>query len=435
MPRLVNRPPSYRKHRASGKAVVTIDGRDVYLGPYGTATSRREYDRVIAEWLTSGRQSADADALSIVELAARFWKHAQAAYHRPRNDGGELACFKSVLRHLKNLYADTPVANFGPLQLRTVRDAFISVGWCRRHINRQTVRLRQIFKWGVAEGIVPPSVWHGLQAVSGLKAGKSAAHESEPVRPVPEHRIDATKVHLPPSICAMIDLQLLTGMRPGEVCSMRTGDIDTTGTLWTYRPERHKTQHHGVDRVIYLGPKAQVVLGPHLRSDLSAAVFSPADAMDWYREQRSARRHTPKSCGNRAGTNRKKKPKKTAGNQFETGSYRRAIEQATGKAYPLPGELAPTMVAGKRGDDDLVREPVKLWRQRLGEKGWAKVQAWRAAQHWHPNQLRHNAATRLRKEFGLEAAQVILGHRTLTVTQVYAEKNIAAAQKIMADVG
>jgi site-specific recombinase XerC len=55
--------------------------------------------------------------------------------------------------------------------------------------------------------------------------------------------------------------------------------------------------------------------------------------------------------------------------------------------------------------------------------------------HWHPHQLRHTAATELRKTHGLEAAQVILGHRTLTVTQVYAEKNVAAAMSIMAAVG
>lgn len=54
MPKLVNRNPKYRKHRASGRAIVTIDGRDSDLGTCGTATRRREYDRLIAEWLTDG---------------------------------------------------------------------------------------------------------------------------------------------------------------------------------------------------------------------------------------------------------------------------------------------------------------------------------------------------------------------------------------------
>jgi integrase len=60
---------------------------------------------------------------------------------------------------------------------------------------------------------------------------------------------------------------------------------------------------------------------------------------------------------------------------------------------------------------------------------------WRRDHHWHPHQLRHNAATRLRKEFGLDVAQVVLGHKTLAVTQVYAEKNMDAAIKVMLEVG
>jgi integrase len=58
-----------------------------------------------------------------------------------------------------------------------------------------------------------------------------------------------------------------------------------------------------------------------------------------------------------------------------------------------------------------------------------------AVRCWTPHQLRHTAATRLREQYGLEAAQVILGHKTLSVTEIYAEKNVAAAQRIMGEVG
>jgi hypothetical protein len=44
-----SRTPSYRLHRASGQAVVTLNGRDVYLGLHGTQASRDAYDRAIAE--------------------------------------------------------------------------------------------------------------------------------------------------------------------------------------------------------------------------------------------------------------------------------------------------------------------------------------------------------------------------------------------------
>lgn len=65
----------------------------------------------------------------------------------------------------------------------------------------------------------------------------------------------------------------------------------------------------------------------------------------------------------------------------------------------------------------------------------AQAKQWHREHHWHPHQLRHNAATRLRKEFGIDVAQVVLGHKTLTVTQVYAEKDVESARKIMLQVG
>ena len=55
MPRLSpDKLPKYRKHRSSGQAVVTIGGRDQYLGPFGTKASRAEYDRLVGEWQANG---------------------------------------------------------------------------------------------------------------------------------------------------------------------------------------------------------------------------------------------------------------------------------------------------------------------------------------------------------------------------------------------
>jgi hypothetical protein len=52
---------SSRRHKQSGPAIVTLsDGfgnrRDVLLGKYGTAESRKEYARVISEWEATGRR-------------------------------------------------------------------------------------------------------------------------------------------------------------------------------------------------------------------------------------------------------------------------------------------------------------------------------------------------------------------------------------------
>jgi hypothetical protein len=53
MPRSSPSVPSYRFHKPSGRARVTLEGRDIWLGPYGTSESRQKYDRVVAEWLTA----------------------------------------------------------------------------------------------------------------------------------------------------------------------------------------------------------------------------------------------------------------------------------------------------------------------------------------------------------------------------------------------
>ena len=100
-------------------------------------------------------------------------------------------------------------------------------------------------------------------------------------------------------------------------------------------------------------------------------------------------------------------------------------------------ELARQRVpaAGRKAKRSTRWESAAEWKARLGPAKWADLVQWQQAHRWHPHQLRHNAATRLRREFGLEAAQVILGHKTLSVTEIYAEKNIEAARRIMAAAG
>ena len=66
--------------------------------------------------------------------------------------------------------------------------------------------------------MIPPSVHHGLKAVSGLRRGRADVRESEPVRPVPDAFVDAIRPHVSRQVWAMVELQRLSGMRPGEVC-------------------------------------------------------------------------------------------------------------------------------------------------------------------------------------------------------------------------
>jgi hypothetical protein len=71
-PKLGTRLPKYRKLKASGHAVVTLVGEDIYYGPYGSPASKAECERSIKEWWAGGRRllaSGDApDDLTIMEL-------------------------------------------------------------------------------------------------------------------------------------------------------------------------------------------------------------------------------------------------------------------------------------------------------------------------------------------------------------------------------
>lgn len=54
---------------------------------------------------------------------------------------------------------------------------------------------------------------------------------------------------------------------------------------------------------------------------------------------------------------------------------------------------------------------------------------------FHPHQIRHTVATQVTKEYGIEAAKVLLGHRNLKVTEGYAELEKASAIKAASELG
>jgi integrase len=94
------------------------------------------------------------------------------------------------------------------------------------------------------------------------------------------------------------------------------------------------------------------------------------------------------------------------GDRYDTNSYRKAIVHAIARAFPKP------------------KNPTD-----------AQLQVWRDQYQWSPNQLRHSAGTQIRRQFGLEGAQVMLGHSHMDVTQVYAEVDLSKGMEIARRIG
>ena len=218
--------PGYLLHKPTGQARVRINGRDFYLGKYDSPESRQKYHQLVAEWLSSNTAPAEpGEVISVNELLAAYLGHVEVYYVNNGQPTKEQSCIKLALRPVRELYGSDPAGEFGPRALKAVRAHLIDKGHCRTAINRTVGRIKRAFKWGVEQELVPPAVFQGLQAMRGLVAGRSAAEESKPVKPVDRRHVEAVLPHVTPHVAAMIQVQLLTGMRPGELLSMRVGDL------------------------------------------------------------------------------------------------------------------------------------------------------------------------------------------------------------------
>lgn len=146
--------------------------------------------------------------------------------------------------------------------------------WSRKYINAQVQRLRHMFKWSAGRELVPVSVHESLRTVEPLRRGRTEARETDKVLPVPQATIDAVPPHLSSPHRALVQLQVFTGARPGELLAMRPCDIefDNAAGLWLYRPEQHKNAFRERERVIFLGPQAQRL------AEADAEYFQLADA-------------------------------------------------------------------------------------------------------------------------------------------------------------
>lgn len=123
-------------------------------------------------------------------------------------------------------------------------------------MNKQVGRIRRVFRWAASRELVPAVVAAALRTVDGLQRGRSEAVERPPVGPAPDADVAAVLPYLQPTIRAMVELQRLTGMRPGEVRLLRGADLDRSGPVWRYTPPGHKMAHAGRVRVVLLGPRA-----------------------------------------------------------------------------------------------------------------------------------------------------------------------------------
>lgn len=351
----------------------------------------------LAEWRaarTKVSKAGHTGDTTVRQLVAAFLAD-RGTFARPT----EINNFERATDVLLDLYGEIPAGEFSPLKLIAVRENMIrSKRLSRNTLNNRIDRIKAMFRWGIAREIVPALVCEGLRAVDNISHAankkEKRLRESRIVRPVPEAHVNAVLPLLTPPVRAIIELMRHTGARCGEITQMRPCDVDRSSTPWVFTPQTHKTQDRGRERTIPLGPKARAVLAPWLLRGSKDVCFSPREAEAARQAARFATRKTPIGKGHRPGyslrTRQNREPIRAPGEMYSTSTVRRAIQRAA-KLAGVPS--------------------------------------------WSPNQLRHLAATELRRRLGIEAARVVLGHTSASTTEIYAEVDRQAARAAMEDAG
>lgn len=417
------RRPKYRLHRASGRGVIQyrpLYGENPkYLpGEYGSEESLAEYERCCADILAHQLRNIEPPARprqgTVADLLLNYLVWAETYYGgSPRS---ELANMKAAAKTLNKTCGRVKLAEFGPSHLKACRAAMVDK-LARTTINSRVQRMRRIFRWGVEHEMVDASIVVRLEMVAPLREGRTEARETAPVRPVSQEAIDAVLPFVAPVVRDMVSVQLLTGMRSGELVRMTAAEIDRSGSVWLYRPAKHKTRWRGKSKVIAIGPRAQKILKPYL--ERKGFFFSPADAARWHYIQAEAPKPSrtlpmyPSEVRQREArkAHRRQNPRIRAGKRYTPNTYANALNYGFRRLAKSLGYVARPP-----------QTPLREWLESVG------------VSYWHPHQLRHTRSTATRAVYGLEGAQAQLGN-TPEATERYAEKSVELAKTIARQTG
>lgn len=385
----------------SGQAVAKFDGVTFYLGKFNSAESFARYAVIVQRYQENDYKLPDditPESIRKLEIEPTIVKpvvdqskepilvrHVTAAYIQHcekyyRNDPEAIRKAKRICTDITAHAGDQEAKDFGPVLLDEIREKWIETGISRRYVNTLTNLVFRCFKWAVSKQLVKVEVHQGLKTLPPLRKGHTTAREGKTVKPVNIEHVRATAKVLSPVLRAMLRIQLSTGMRPSELCSMRPCDIDRSGPEWLYIPSKHKNENKDKERIIPIIGDARLALEDYMNRAAKSYCFSPKESVVWHNAQkRSARKSkVPPSQECR----RKDNPERSAGDCYTKDSYRRALQRAAKEA---------------------------------------------GVPQWTPYEIRHLVGTMVAEALQLENAKALLGHSDLATTQRYSQATVRQA--------
>lgn len=164
---MVRKVPSYPHHKSDGRAVVTIAGRDYYLGKYNSKESKLAYDKLIREWRAAGQSTSfghTGGGVTVAMLLADYIDHCEV--HYPGSNNSEMVQSRNAIKYMEP-YCLEDAEEFGPRKLKAVRQAMLDKisdktgkPLSRASINKLIDRIVRAWRWASENELVPISVYH-----------------------------------------------------------------------------------------------------------------------------------------------------------------------------------------------------------------------------------------------------------------------------------
>lgn len=399
------RVPALRCRRAPGrlpKAYVWHDGRRFILGDWGSEAAAAAYRRFVAAIEPDPEPEPSlaeiCEPIHVDLLGDAYIAHARETY---RKRGSPTSTIWKIRAALELLYrsglGEIRADQAGPVWLKRFQSWLADhpeQRWSRNTINEYVRIVVEMFRWGVSEQVVPPELPTSLDTVKSLRknaARRGREHrDGKHVGDVDRAVLQQTRRRLPRRVRIMVNVQMLTGMRPSEVCCMRPRHITPLRSgVWVFAVPftANKTEHLEISRQVFLGPRCMRLLRMVWPASRDEPFFSPRKTQEDVRAARAAARKTPRYPSHDLRLRRKRRHGReelssTAGEIYTPTGYRQVIERACRSVF----------------GEDAQGRPLKLWT---------------------PNQLRHTRATVIANRVDLLAAKEVLGHRSIETTMRY----------------
>ncbi len=247
----VSRVPKYRRHKPTGQAVVTLNGRDIYLGKWNTKQSWAEYNRLTGEWLAAGRCRPTPEMdLTVAELGVRYLRFAQGYYRKNGEATSTVDMVRRAIWWIRQDYGHTFAAKFGPVALEALQTKMIAADLSRNTINETVATIRRMFRWGTAKELVPAGVLQAPPCLACGKAGVPRPGSLNPCDQSPTTWWTGPCPTFPRSSPDMVRFERFTGCRPEEGLynsSVRRGYQRRCLAVPSCQPQN--ADHHDRDRV------------------------------------------------------------------------------------------------------------------------------------------------------------------------------------------